>query len=248
MQELLSPTEAARHLGATVKALKLYERLGLVRPLRTAAGWRLYGSAELVRLHEVLALKSLGLSLANIRAALVGRTADLERTLALQEAALLERRREGDRALARVRQIRRRLAAGDVLSSAELVAVIRDTTAPPQRWPERMMDYYRRHLGEAALSRLKPGDPALWSGLVAELKTLTATEAAPESPTAQDFLRRWIAASHAVSGGDPEVDARAQAAWTEAMEDPAHAADLPIGKAELDYLTRLGTAPSGAAP
>ncbi len=58
----LGPAETARFLGVTVKALRLYERHGLVRPVRTASEWRTYGPAELARLHQVLALKRLGLT------------------------------------------------------------------------------------------------------------------------------------------------------------------------------------------
>jgi DNA-binding transcriptional MerR regulator len=148
MEEYLSPTETARRLGTTVKALKVYERLGLVRPTRTGAGWRLYGPAQILRLHEVLALKGLGLSLAQIGVTLAGRTTDLDRTLAVQEIALRARRRDIDRVLNRVRQVRARLAAGEALSAAELIAVARDTTETPSHWGERMADYYRRHLGE----------------------------------------------------------------------------------------------------
>ncbi len=50
----LSPTEAASKLGITTKALKLYERHGLVTPVRAANGYRTYGPAEIARLHQVL--------------------------------------------------------------------------------------------------------------------------------------------------------------------------------------------------
>ena len=180
MEEHLSPTETARRLGTTVKALKVYERLGLVRPLRTGAGWRLYGPTQIPRLHEVLALKGLGLTLAQIGAVLAGRPTELDRTLAVQETALWERRREIDRALARVRQIRTRLAAGDALSTAELISVARETTATTGHWGERIADYYRRHLGESGLARLTPGDPQEWAGLISELKALCAAQTASE--------------------------------------------------------------------
>src|SRR5688572_6855101 len=36
----LNPSEAAKRLGVSTKALRLYERHGLLKPIRTAAGWR----------------------------------------------------------------------------------------------------------------------------------------------------------------------------------------------------------------
>lgn len=83
----LSVAETCRRLGLTARALRLYERKGLVAPRRTAAGWRVYGPEEIARLHKITALKSLGFPLAWIKALLDGGV-DLDRVLALQEEAL----------------------------------------------------------------------------------------------------------------------------------------------------------------
>ncbi|MCZ0736247.1 MerR family transcriptional regulator [Phreatobacter sp. AB_2022a] len=58
-----APAEAARRLGVSAKALRIYERHGLVAPGRTAAGWRSYGPDDMARLAEIAALRALGLSL-----------------------------------------------------------------------------------------------------------------------------------------------------------------------------------------
>lgn len=84
-EHFLSPSETARRLGVGVRALRLYERRGLVCPGRTHAGWRVYGPNEIERLHQVLTLKSLGLSLARITQLLGGRvTAWLRRREGLE--------------------------------------------------------------------------------------------------------------------------------------------------------------------
>ena len=44
--EFLNPSEAARRLGISTKALRLYEQRGLLTPVRSAAGWRAYGADE----------------------------------------------------------------------------------------------------------------------------------------------------------------------------------------------------------
>ena len=65
-QRFFSPAETARRLKVSTKALRLYEMLGLVRPVRTSAGWRTYGPDQMVRLHQVLALKHLGVPLRRV--------------------------------------------------------------------------------------------------------------------------------------------------------------------------------------
>src|SRR3954466_1534968 len=88
----LSPTEAARRFGVTVKALRLYESRGLLTPLRSKSGWRTYGPNQIARLHQILALKRLGLSLASI-GQLLASADTLDGVLALQDQALVQESR-----------------------------------------------------------------------------------------------------------------------------------------------------------
>ena len=53
--------------GVTVKALRHYERMGLLGPMRTRARYRRYAFADLQQVERILALKSLGLSLTSIK-------------------------------------------------------------------------------------------------------------------------------------------------------------------------------------
>lgn len=59
--------ELSRLTGVTVRALHHYDEIGLVRPSqRTAAGYRLYDDADVLRLHQVLLFRELGLPLDEI--------------------------------------------------------------------------------------------------------------------------------------------------------------------------------------
>ena len=63
--------QVARLAGTTSRTLRHYDSIGLLRPARTGAnGYRLYGSAELIRLQRILLLRQLGLGLAQIADAL----------------------------------------------------------------------------------------------------------------------------------------------------------------------------------
>jgi DNA-binding transcriptional MerR regulator len=60
--------EAARRSGFTVKALRYYDRHGLLPPAaRTTGGYRLYDAADLHRLDFIREAKALGLALGEIR-------------------------------------------------------------------------------------------------------------------------------------------------------------------------------------
>ena len=54
----LNASDAAKRLGVSTKALRLYEERGLIRPLRTEAGWRENKAEELARAAEIVALRA----------------------------------------------------------------------------------------------------------------------------------------------------------------------------------------------
>jgi phosphoribosylaminoimidazole-succinocarboxamide synthase len=126
-ERALSPIETARRLGVGVRALRLYERRGLVRPARTQAGWRVYGPDEVERLRQVLTLKSLGLSLARITQLLDGRPADLPALLALQEDVLSARIDDLQRARRTVQAARAQFSRDRRLALKDLIDLARET-------------------------------------------------------------------------------------------------------------------------
>lgn len=87
----LNPSEAARRLGVSTKALRLYEDKGLLAPPRTAAGWRVYGPKEIDRAREIAALRRLGFTLAEIARVLKADSRERIATLAAHQAAIKDR-------------------------------------------------------------------------------------------------------------------------------------------------------------
>jgi DNA-binding transcriptional MerR regulator len=125
--QYLRPSKAAERLGVSAKALRLYEQRGLVSPVRTAAGWRAYGPGEMARATEVVALRALGLSLAQIARVLAGEAKDLEPALAAHQAALEGRMRGLADAVAKVRDLRAGIATGQLPTVVELARLARPT-------------------------------------------------------------------------------------------------------------------------
>ncbi len=60
-------SEFAALAGVTVRTLHHYDRVGLLRPMRTANGYRRYSDAHLITLEQITALQFIGLSLSNVR-------------------------------------------------------------------------------------------------------------------------------------------------------------------------------------
>ena len=79
--------------GVTPRTLRWYDRIGLLKPLRTTeAGYRLYGPAQLDRLQDILFYRELGLDLASIRTILDDPAFDRQAALQSHLAELEARR------------------------------------------------------------------------------------------------------------------------------------------------------------
>ena len=247
----LSAAEAAKALGVTTRALRLYEQKGLVRPLRTEAGWRAYGPDALARLHQILALKRLGLSLADVGRLLQGRLARLEAVLELQERALAARQAETQRALELVRQARARLASGKALSVDDLTTLTRETTMSEPMNDEEMKAIFdpliHKHHDPETLKALgeRSYDQAAvsqaWNAVIADAKAAMA-KGDPATPEAIDVARRWRALVEQFTGGDPKLAAKTAAIWKDAFADPAAAPRLPFDPALVEFVRRAGEA------
>ncbi len=63
--------ELSRLSGVTTRALRWYDKIGLLKPAgRTEGGYRLYGPAEVDRLQDILYYRALGVELAQVKAIL----------------------------------------------------------------------------------------------------------------------------------------------------------------------------------
>jgi DNA-binding transcriptional MerR regulator len=235
--QVLSPVEAARRLGTSTKALRLYEQHGLVRPLRAANGWRAYGPEEMARLHQVLALKRLGLSLAQIASLIRTPEGSLSAVLALQEESLCRESARVSRALELVRAARAKLDAGDDLSVDDLAELTKETTMTREATPEELKAIFdpltKKHFEDdkrTALSAKKFDQVEIsrrWEQAIADAKAAMA-KGDPASPEAQDVARRWKELIELFTGGNPEFARKANAVWQEAMADPKAAPRLPL--------------------
>jgi DNA-binding transcriptional MerR regulator len=122
--EFLNPSDAAKRLGVSAKALRLYEQRGLIAPARTAAGWRAYGPDEMTRVAEITALRELGLSLSQVARVLEGDSRSLETALAAHQATLETRVQQLINAVDKVRRLRADLSSGPGPAASVLARVL----------------------------------------------------------------------------------------------------------------------------
>lgn len=120
-----SAAECARLAGLTVRALRVYERHGLIEPARSAKGWRRYGPKELERINLIVTLKAFGMTLAQIHALLSTTPPSLAHMLNMQLRVCRTRRDEAQKALELTQAALATLDSGRPLALDELCNLTR---------------------------------------------------------------------------------------------------------------------------
>ena len=201
METLLDIRDVVRRTGLTSRALRFYEARGLVAPLRTHKGRRLYGAEALERINQIVALKRAGLTLAQIQRLTARRPLDLGRLIDAQLKALETRRAEIAEAKALLLSVKSRIDRGEPVDVATFCSLIRqgDAAMEDENW-KRVADRYftaeeQAHWAERMADVPAGFDPEAYNRQWAEL-SLRIEAALPLDPAgreAQVFLDEWQA-------------------------------------------------------
>ena len=187
--------EVARLAGITVRTLHHYDDIGLLCPTgRTAGGYRVYGEADLERLHEILVYRELDLPLDGIRAVMSASGLDRAAVLHGQLRQLIGQKRRLERVIAAVENAIRAEETGMNLTKEEMFEVFGDfDSSEHEEEAERLWgetDAYQESARRTA--RYTKED---WLEIKAE---------------SEEIGRRWVEALR--SGVDPTSDAAADVA------------------------------------
>lgn len=180
--------EFAELAGVTVKTLHHYDRVGVLRPRRTASGYRVYAQMDLVRLEQILALKTIGFSLKDIRSLLDRQALPLPAIFRQQRGVLEEKRRLLDRAIRALTEAEH----AAVTESAPVTAILQDViTVMNMQDIEAMRKYYSDEAWAQWQHYYDDWPPAAWQALYRDIGAAIGSD--PAGPRAQALADRWQA-------------------------------------------------------
>src|SRR5688572_22905754 len=192
--------EFAQLTGVTVKALQHYDRLGLLTPARTAAGYRLYVERDRERLDCIRALKFLGIPLKQIEKVLAGDVIPLSDALRSQREALIAERDRLTRAIGAVERVESAIERGDASNAlilTQLTEIIMRNEA----------DAMRKYFTDEAWERWGPHyhdwPPPPWREFYQDVAA--ALDDDPCGERAEALLTRMYVLWKTDTGGDPRV-------------------------------------------
>ena len=245
------PGETARRLGVTTKALRVYEREGLVIPHRAESGWRLYGPAQIARLHQVIVLRDLGLPLKAIKT-LVGSQSRLRDVLQLQRESLLSQQGKISRAIALIEAAQRQLDEGRDLSLDDLATLTKETVVQQSTDNKKFAERFEAVIAEQdptgqasrAFDEVKKdvraaigGDPDRLKAMMAEFRRL-AEAGDVNSEAAKAFVRHMRSRTAGIRR-PPEAELMMGAYAKTAAEAQARNESPPWDPRTLEFLRQV---------
>ena len=180
--------EFAELAGVTVKTLHYYDRVGLIRPQRTASGYRVYRPSDLVRLEQILALKTIGFALKDIRALLDRTSLPLPAIFRQQRDVLEEKRRLIDRAIRALTDAEQAAASESAPVTAILQHVIKVMNMQDV---EVMRKYYSDEAWAQWQYYYDDWPSPTWQSLYRDVSAAIGSD--PAAPRAQVLADRWQA-------------------------------------------------------
>jgi MerR family transcriptional regulator, thiopeptide resistance regulator len=186
--------EFAALAAVTVRALHHYDRLGLLKPRRTATGYRVYCAKDLETLEQIVALKFIGLPLNKIKPLLRRNPIDLSSALRAQGALLEQRKGLLERAITAIGQAEATLQTGGDVDSGvfrHIIEVI-EMQNKSEEWNQKYDT-----LVQGKIERLKSMSPEAkaqlqmqWTNLFTDVERALNEE--PASARAQELAERWV--------------------------------------------------------
>ena len=246
--------QVARRTGVTVRTLQHYDHTGLLPPSALSEGGRrLYTDRDVVRLHQILSLRHLGFSLADIR----GRLAALDTpeqvadALADQAEALRARIAAMTRTVGQLEALRTEVLQMHTVDFARYADIVANLEMGNDAYP--LLKYFDEATMDHIRSRFDPESGreflARFEALQSEALQLLNDGVPADSDRAQRFAAAYWEMVDGFTGGDRTVlnrlmelgqSGRMRPEWTRANDF--------IGPALEVYFARRGSAPFGEDP
>lgn len=208
--------------GLTVRTLHHYDEIGLVVPSeRTWSGHRRYTPEDVRRLYRVRALRSLGLSLEEIREILAGSPDDLGALHDLLSGQLDHldaeiRRLKGVRE--HVRLLLEQIGSAAIPDTEQFLDTLEAMSMIESYYTQEQLDYLARRREELGEDTIKAVE-AEWPPLIEKMKEHCAAGTPVDDPEVQALARRWAELVEMFHGGHEEVKEATKRMWQERSEE-----------------------------
>jgi MerR family transcriptional regulator, thiopeptide resistance regulator len=199
----------ARATGLSIRALRHYEALGLLKPShRSRAGHRLYSRCDVQRLQQVQSLKQLGFARREIGDCLGTRRMSPHRILELH----LDRARAAlaahQKLVARLELLKDRLEKRKDVPIDEFIRAVQAITMTERYFTTEQQELIRRRREMVGEDRMRQVEQHEWPQLIADVRAAMDAGVAPSSSKRRDEHYSRLSA-----GSAPRAERAASVPW-----------------------------------
>ena len=206
-QGYMTVGEAAKKMGVTVRTLQYYDKEGLFSPsAESEGGRRLYTDKDLIMLHQIISLKSLGFSLDDIKHCLISleTPTDVANALTKQADSIKTKIEQLTASLTAIEQLKEEVLQMQTVNFKKYADIIvnlqmkNDSYYLIKRFDDDTLDYIRHHFDkESGLNFMDR-----FNRLSDEIIELQKANVSPESEQCQQVVKAYWGLITEFTNGD----------------------------------------------
>lgn len=254
-QGFMTVGEVAKKMGVTVRTLQYYDKEGLLSPsAESKGGRRLYTDKDLITLHQIISLKSLGFSLDDIKERLISleTPADVANALTEQADDIRQKIEQLQASLSAIEQLKAEVLQMQTVNFKKYADIIvnlqmkNDSYYLIKRFDDDTLDHIRsQFVKESGLDFMDR-----FNRLSDEIVQLQKENVPPESEKCQQVVKEYWGLIMEFTNGDMSmlpklVEVGNIDTATNAWEERQKIVNDYLEPALQVYFSRLGTNPFG---
>ena len=254
-QGFMTVGEVAKKMGVTVRTLQYYDKEGLLSPsAESEGGRRLYTDKDLITLHQIISLKSLGFSLDDIKERLISleTPADVANALTEQADDIRQKIEQLQASLSAIEQLKAEVLQMQTVNFKKYADIIvnlqmkNDSYYLIKRFDDDTLDHIRSQFDkESGLDFMDR-----FNRLSDEIVQLQKENVPPESEKCQQVVKEYWSLITEFTNGDMSMLPKLMEVGnidtaTNAWEERQKIVNDYLEPALQVYFSRLGTNPFG---
>ena len=254
-QGFMTVGEVAKKMGVTIRTLQYYDREGLLSPsAESKGGRRLYTDKDLITLHQIISLKSLGFSLDDIKERLISleTPADVANALTEQADDIRKKIEQLQASLSAIEQLKAEVLQMQTVNFKKYADIIvnlqmkNDSYYLIKRFDDDTLDHIRSQFDkESGLDFMDR-----FNRLSDEIVQLQKENVPPESEKCQQIVKEYWGLIMEFTNGDMSMLPKLMEVGnidtaTNAWEERQKIVNDYLEPALQVYFSRLGTNPFG---
>lgn len=209
--------ELAELTGLSIRTLRYYDQIKLFSPSEyTDSGHRRYAHTDLQKLHKILVLKQMGLSLEEVQGLIVyEKNNSILDTIDKQIDRIHEDIKVQQQLLRQLQEVKGELVNKENISVEELTSLFELMKMNRSKYfTDSQLEEMRRYYSQVDKDSLKESEKEFYL-LLTKLRTEKEQGTSPKDKIVQELARKWKSITSSFSNGNTEIERNAESFYAE---------------------------------